>query len=174
MRVLIVLAEPIGAGKSTVANLLGRRLAEAGSTAAVVDLDDVAFMQRDIAPHKLWRRGSIASAALVRGWFDAGTEAVVAHGPFFESGGYDLLLEVQPSDVAVRHVLLRVPVQVALARVARDDRRGASKNPDFLRATHERFAGLEALLPRPDFVFQTETLGAEAIADAIVAGLWPA
>jgi adenylylsulfate kinase-like enzyme len=88
VKLLVVIAGPIGAGKSTVAELLARQLAKTGVSAAVVDLDDVAFMHREIDLHKLWRRAAIAARSLVQGWFDADTDTVVAHGPFFESGGY--------------------------------------------------------------------------------------
>lgn len=170
MPLLVVIAGPIGAGKSTVADLLGHRLAASGLTAAVVDLDDVAFMQRDIAPQKIWRRGAIALTALVRGWFDAKTDAVIAHGPFFEAGGYDLLLR-QPTDVVIRHVLLRVSYETALVRVTADPSRGASKNPEFLRSTHDRFRTHEASLPAPDFVFDTETVPAQQIANQVAQAL---
>ena len=168
---LVVIAGPIGAGKSTVADLLGHRLAGLGLTTAVVDLDDVAFMQRDIAPQKLWRRGAIAATALVRGWFDAKTDAVIAHGPFFEAGGHELLLGGQQPNVQVRHVLLRVSYETALVRVAGDPLRGASKNPEFLKSTHERFRTLEASLPSPDFYFDTEASLAKDIASDLAAAL---
>jgi hypothetical protein len=171
VRLLVVIAGPIGAGKSTVADLVARGLAGRGITAAAVDLDDVAFMQRDLAAHKLWRRGAIAARALVDGWFDAKTDAVVAHGPFFESGGYEILLDGHGDDVDVRHVLLRVSYRTALQRVSADAGRRASKDPEFLRATHLRFSELEPTLPTPDFVFDTEAADADRIASALVAEL---
>lgn len=171
MKLLVVIAGPIAAGKSTVADLLARGLADRGVTAAVVDLDDVAFMQRDIAVHKLWRRGAIAARALVQGWFDAKTDAVVAHGPFFESGGYEVLLDDHAADVTVRHVLLRVSYDTALRRVSGDPGRRASKDPEFLKATHARFRELEPSLPTPHFVFDTEVRTATTIATELAAAL---
>src|SRR5688500_2552658 len=138
MTLLVVVAGPIAAGKSTVSDLVASRLARFGS-AAIVDLDDVAFMQRDVAFPEVWRRAAIATAALVRAWFEAGTAAVVAHGPFFEAGGYGTLLASQPEHVEVRHVLLRVSYETALARVSGEPTRGMSKDPEFLRRTHQRF-----------------------------------
>jgi hypothetical protein len=105
----------------------------------VVDLDDVAFMQREIDLHKLWRRGTLAARAHVQGWFDAETDAVVAHGPFFESGGYEVLLDVHREDVKCAHVLLRVSYEAALRRVSGDPGRELSKDPEFLQATHDAF-----------------------------------
>lgn len=172
MKLLVVIAGPIGAGKSTVADLLGKKLSAGnGATAAVVDLDDVAFMQHGVPAHKLWRRGAIATRGLVDGWFAAKTDAVVAHGPFFESEGYEVLLGGLTGEVEVRHVLLRVTYETALARVTADHGRGVSKEPQFLRATHERFKTLVETLPNPDFVFDTETLSVEEIAEAIAAAV---
>lgn len=107
--VLIVVVGPIGAGKSTVANLVCQDLAERQLATAEVDLDEAAFMQYVVGDsHEFWRRASVAAGALVRAWFDVGTEVVVAHGPFIESGGYNSLLNAQPDEVIVRHVVLRV------------------------------------------------------------------
>ena len=139
-----------------MADLLARQLVNAGVSAAVVDLDDVAFMQREIAFDKLWRRGAIATRALIQGWFDAETDAVVAHGPFFESGGYEVLLDGQGEDVNVRHVLLRVSHETAVRRVSGDPGRELSRDPEFLKATHDRFRELEPRMPEPHFVIDTE------------------
>lgn len=170
MKLLVVIAGPIGAGKSTVADLLARQMAMAGVTVAVVDLDDVAFMQREVDPYKLWRRGAIAARALVQGWFDAETDAVVAHGPFFESGGYEVLLDGH-RDVNVRHVLLRVSYEAALRRVSEDDGRGLSKDPGSLKSTHDRFLEIERTLPKPHFVFDTEARTADGIVTELASAM---
>lgn len=133
-------------------------------SAAVVDLDDVAFMQREIDLHRLWRRGAIAARALAQGWFDAETDTVVAHGPFFESGGYEVLLDAHREDVTVHHVLLRVSYEAALRRVSGDPDRELSKDPEFLKATHDRFRELERTMPEPHFVFDSEARTADEIA----------
>jgi thymidylate kinase len=172
MRELVVIAGPIGAGKSTVADLLGRKLASGGRTTAVVDLDDVAFMQRGTSDvYEFWRRAASATAELIRGWFDGGTDSVVAHGPFFESGGYGLLFARQTAKTQTQHVLLRVPTDVALDRVKREPSRGMSRDPGFLRATHERFRELEPSLPAPSFVYDTTVLTADQIAEELAGSL---
>jgi thymidylate kinase len=172
MRELVVIAGPIGAGKSTVADLLGRKLASGGRTTAVVDLDYVAFMQRGTSDvYEFWRRAASATAELIRGWFDGGTELVVAHGPFFESGGYETLYARQTVETQTQHVLLRVPTEVALGRVAGEPTRGMSRDPAFLRATHERFRELEPSLPAPSFVYDTTVLTAGQIADELARSL---
>ena len=171
MKLLVVIAGPIAAGKSTVAGLLARQMAMAGITVALVDLDEVAFMQREVDPHKLWRRGAIAARALVQGWFDAGTDAVVAHGPFFESGGYEVLLAGHGDDVTVRHVLLHLSYEAALRRVSEDVGRGLSKDPQFLKSTHDRFVEIERTLPEPHFVFDTQARTADGIATDLASAL---
>ncbi len=86
MRHLVVIAGAIGTGKSTVAELLARRAQAADVTTALADLDDLALAQRaNLGLSEFWRRTGVAHSALVRGWFEAGADVVIAHGPFFES-----------------------------------------------------------------------------------------
>jgi thymidylate kinase len=175
MRKLIAITGPIGAGKSTVAELVGRRLFAVGVTTALADLDDIAFSQRgSLELPEFWRRAGIAHAALVYGWFQAGVEVVVAHGPFFESRSYDALTAAAPADADVHHVLLRVSFQVALERVTGDPDRyehALSTDPDFLRSTHEAFAERHATLPPPDLELDTSTVDAAEIAGEVAAFL---
>jgi shikimate kinase len=171
VRDLVVLAGPIGSGKSTVAELLGHRVAGAGSTAAVADLDDVAFAHRGpLDLPEFWRRAGVAHVGLVNGWFEAGVDVVIAHGPFFESGTYDALFAtVQPAG-RVHHILLRVTFDCALERVTTDRDRGqqaVSKDPDFLRSTHDAFAQIEPDLPPTDLVLDTSQMSASAAAARI-------
>ena len=163
-----MLAGPIGSGKSTVAQLLGHRVVALGMTAAIADLDDVAFAHRgplDLAA--FWRRAGIAHLALVRGWFDAGVDVVIAHGPFFESGTYDELFATTGAGGRVHHVLLRVDVDLALERVRSDPERGPdalSRDEAFLRETHDTFRNLEPTLPVADLILDTSELSARDVA----------
>lgn len=144
---LIVMTGPIGAGKSTVAELLAQRLAATGLTVAVTDLDDAAFSQRgrqDLV--EFWRRAGVAHSALVHGWFQAGADVVIAHGPFFESASYERLFAAAPMGARAHHVLLLVSFDVALVRVSSDPERGPgarSTDPEFLASTHEAFRAVE-------------------------------
>jgi deoxyadenosine/deoxycytidine kinase len=170
---LVILAGPIGAGKSTVAELLARRLAQAGRTSAVADLDDVAFMQHGrLALDEFWGRGGLAHCALVRSWFAAGTDIVVAHGPFFESQTYEQLFASVPPNASALHVVLRVSYEQALSRVTSDPERGPgaiSRDPSFLEATHEAFRTLK--LPRVDIEIETTDLAVEDVVDEVLAKL---
>jgi len=170
---LVVLTGPIGAGKSSVAELVSRRVAWTGLTAAVADLDDVAFMQRGrIDLEEFWRRAGITHCALVRSWFAVGVDVVVAHGPFFESRSYDELFATAPGDATVLHVLLRVSYEEAVARVTSDTERGAtaiSRDPEFLRSTHSAFRERESALPRVHLEIDTTDLALEVIAERVVA-----
>lgn len=171
MRHLVVVVGPIGAGKSTIAELLAQRSQASGMTACLVDLDDVAFAQRaTLDPDELWRRAGVAHSALVRGWFEAGVDVVIAHGPFFESRSYESLFAAAPADARHHHVLLRAPFEVALSRVRSDPGRGPgmrSVQADFLRTTHETFAELIGGLPPIDVDLDTSTFTAQAVADRL-------
>jgi len=180
MPTLLVITGPIGAGKSTVSVLLGRRLSRAGQDAVVVDLDDVEFMQHTstLEVGEWWDRGTEAHASLVAKWFALDVQIVVAHGPLVAVGepGYDVgpLLRAVPSETEVSHALLRVPFEVALERVGSDPDRTAtaiSKDQNWLRGAHERFAA--ALSQAPAFRWDIDTVGTtpSVIADRICVDL---
>lgn len=172
MKHLVVLVGPVGAGKSTVAGRLVQLVRQDGMTAADVDMDDVAFMQcggDDL--HEFWRRAAVATAGLIRAWFDAGVDVVVAHGAFFESDGFEILRSAQPPDVEVHHILLRVTAEVAIARVRDDRSRGISRDPTFVRESNDRFRALDDVLPTMKLELDTTQRGPDAIAADVLASI---
>jgi len=173
MRHLVTIVGPIGAGKSTVAELLGRRLASTGAATCLADLDEIAFAQRaQLELAEFWRRAGVVHSGLVRGWFEAKADVVIAHGPFFESGSYDSLFAAAPEDALQHHVLLRVPFEIALQRVMIDPGRGPgaiSRDSELLRTTHERFREVEQSLPRVDIEIETSDMSAADVADRLFA-----
>jgi len=143
--------------------------------AADVDMDDVAFMQcggDDL--HEFWRRAAVATAGLVRSWFDAGVDVVITHGPFFESDGFEILRRALHPDVEVHHILLRVTAEVAIARVHDDPRRGISRDPKFVRDSNDRLRALDDVLPVIDLEVDTTQRGPDEIAADVMAAFLPA
>lgn len=171
VRHLVAIAGPIGAGKSTVAELLAGRVRESGMAASLTDLDDVALAQRTgVDLTEFWARAGVAHSALVRGWFEAGVDVVIAHGPFHEARCYDSLFGAAPPDAARHHVLLRAPFEVALQRVRADPARGPaapSVQPGFLRATHEAFLRSAGTMPAASTDIDTSRLSAVEVADRV-------
>jgi len=173
VRHLIAIAGPIGAGKSSVAERVALLAQSSGLSVSLVGLDEVAFAQRaDLGLDEFWHRAGVAHSALVRGWFDAGADVVIAHGPFFESDSYESLMAAAPSGARRHHVLLDAPFDVALDRVVSDPERtrtALSVQPDFLRSTHEAFAALVESLPRVDLTVDTAGLTADEVAHSVFA-----
>ena len=167
---LVVMVGPVGAGKSTVAARLVQLVRRAGMTGADVDMDDVAFMQcggDDL--HEFWRRAAVATAGLIRAWFDAGVDVVVTHGPLFESDGFQILREAEPPGVLVHHVRLRVDAEVAVTRVQSDATRGISRDPKFVRDSNARLTELSDVLPVANLDLDTTRRSPDEIASAVMA-----
>ena len=170
---LVVIVGPIAAGKSTVARLLAERLAAAGLTAATPDIDDVVAMGTG-PPSALaatWDRGRTVHGAVVGAWLRSGVDVVIAHGPACTEEETATLMAEVPPDTPTLRVMLLVPYDVALARVADDPLRDVSRDPGFLRDAHERFADLIPVMPPCDHTFRTEHLPADLIAEALAADL---
>lgn len=170
---LVVIVGPIAAGKSTVARLLSERLVAAGLTVATPDVDDVVLMGAGppTAFDEMWDRGRRVHGAVVAAWLRSGVDVVVAHGPAYTAVETAALMADVPPGTPTMRVLLLVPYQVALDRVTADPDPGRvlSRDPDLLRATHERFADLLPTIAPCDHTFATEHLSADEVADAIAA-----
>ena len=170
-RHLTLITGPIGAGKSTVADLLGRRLGS-GRPTAVVDLDDVVFMQRapDLGDVE-WGRARVAHAALVAAWLEAGVEEMVVHGPICTSDEQALLRSHVNPDVEYNVALLTAPLDVTIERVLADQSRRAeagSRVVEFLRSAHARFEGVaREHLGQARWQFDTTRMGPYEIAVSI-------
>jgi shikimate kinase len=170
---LIVITGPIGAGKSVVANSLADRFAAADLSAVSVDLDDVVAMLR--APldqlESSWDCARRIHGSLTAAWFRSGVDAVIAHGPFYTAAEIAAVVADLPGS-APRRVMLRVPFDVAFERVKDDPMRGLSKDPRFLRATHDRFCELLPSMPACEWDFDTTKIPVSGIvatlADAMI------
>ena len=97
---LILVVGPIGAGKSTASRLLAVELESHGRSTAVVDLDDVVFMQGTDLDGIHWQRGREVHSSLVSAWIRSGVDAVIAHGPIVTSGEMADFMRDIPADVS--------------------------------------------------------------------------
>ena len=78
----MVINGPIAAGKSTVAQALGRQLRQYGHPTAVVDLDELYSMMsaKPLGRSQIWHRARLAAAALTDCFLSSGIEIVVVEG----------------------------------------------------------------------------------------------
>jgi shikimate kinase len=145
-QMLVVITGPVGGGKSTVALALADRFRESGRTAAVIDLDLVYCMARQVegfAEPNAWTTARRGAAALADAFFAEGMEVVIVEGEFFNQGELDALRNNLATAVECRFVTLVVSFEQSLARVSGDSSRGASRDPQFLKRLHSQF--VEAL-----------------------------
>ncbi len=145
-RMLLVVTGPVGGGKSTVALVLADRVRQSGRTAAVIDLDLVYCMARQVEGFdeaNIWTTARRGAAALADAFFSEGMQVVIVEGEFFDQGELDALRRNLATPVEHRFVTLVVSYEEALRRVSGDPSRGASRDPQFLKRLHSTF--VEAL-----------------------------
>lgn len=116
---LIVLSGPIAAGKSTVAQALGRRLRQDGRPTAVVDLDELYLMMsaKPMGDPQVWRRARRAATALTDCFFASGIEVVVVEGAFWDESERAPFLDALTWSGSPLFVTLLVSNDVAYRRV---------------------------------------------------------
>lgn len=168
---LILIGGPIAGGKSTLARAVARLLVAGGTRAAAIDLDLVYEMLDPAGAPKddpaLWTAARLAAGSLADALLGDGS-AVVVEG--------DLLAPAERAELLsrVRHgvepllVTVQAPIEAALARVAADPTRVASKDPVFLRAHYGELAPLLAERPAGDLVIDTADVDVEAAAAMVV------
>ena len=122
---LIVIDGPVASGKSTLARAAVAELERRGRRAVAIDLDDV---WASLGGGDAWDEARVRTAELAARRLAEGLDVVIAEGSFPERGGFD----------GARFVVLRVPFETALARTQADLSRTGSRDPEFLRANHER------------------------------------
>jgi AAA domain len=182
--VVVVIAGPIGSGKSTVSRALATRLRLSGRVVAVIDFDAIVAMiggfeqlQRytsqaqtgnSAAPSPDWRKAArVAHGRLVGYWSSHGADVVV-QGPFASAAEEEPFLQELPPGIKLRRLRLMVSYEVALKRLVKDETpRNLSRDPAFLRAAHSHVAAMEPLLPEADWTFDTETISADEVAAVV-------
>jgi shikimate kinase len=145
-QMLAIVTGPVGGGKSTVALALADRIRAAGRSAAVIDLDLVYCMARQVEGFdeaNVWSVARRGAAALADAFLAEGMEVVIVEGEFFNRGELDALRGNLATPVEHRFVTLVVCYEEALRRVSGDPSRGASRDPHFLKRLHSAF--VEAL-----------------------------
>lgn len=165
---------PIASGKSTFSAALADVLRIEGHSVAVVGLDEVFFMIRsfpDASLDDMWDLARIAHAGLVRSFLATDVAVVVVEGPFFEDAHRELLLDDLDDGVDPFWITLTVAYDEALRRVSLDETRGISKDPDFLRMTHDNFWSAHRSSDRSDLLLDTHDATAQQLAAFVVAQL---
>lgn len=165
---LVAITGPIAAGKNTVADALARRLAQAGQSAVIADVDDIAAMVAPPGAGKtgLWPAAHLAHGALVGEWMRSRVDVVIAVGPFHTVEERAALAACLPDGAVTLRVIIDAPVSVTFPRALADPGRELSRDPGFHHRAHQRFRELLPTIPA-DLTFDSVELSAEQIADSI-------
>lgn len=134
---LVIISGPIAAGKSTVAQQLTTRLRTTGTSVALVDLDTIAEMALPTLP--TWDWAHSIHARMVGLWLATAIDVVVDEGTS-TLAEVRQVLEQCPPGTTVLHVVLTADFEASLRRAEAEESRGLSKERDFLRQQHDRFA----------------------------------
>lgn len=141
---LVLLAGPVGAGKSSTAVVLAAHLRAGGRPAAVIDLDVVYGMARQregFDDEQIWTLARRSAAALAEQFFDGGIAVTVIEGGFYTPTERNDVLDALRAEVRVIPVTLHVSFNGVLRRVQADPDPGrvASRNPTVLRWLHDQY-----------------------------------
>lgn len=140
---LIMISGAIATGKSTIAAALADLLRNQGKSVAVTDLDTVA----DMSARHDWDWAHNVHGSLVAAWLNTPIDVVIDEGTCNLAEVQTVLTRI-PDSTIVQHVVLRADYQASLERAQNDPTRGISRNPEFLRRDHDRFADASTDLPR--------------------------
>ena len=170
METLIVINGPIAAGKSTVAQALGRQFRNAGRATAAVDLDELYLMMsaKPMGDPRVWRRARRAAAALTDCFFASGIQIVVVEGAFWDESERAPFVDALRWRGSPLFVTLLVSYDVAYRRVQGDSERSLSRSPDFLRRNNEEFAARLDRLRATDLVLDSDVQTPQQIVTTIL------
>jgi adenylylsulfate kinase-like enzyme len=172
---LVLIGGPIGAGKSSVARELARKLGRRERTAAVIDLDLVYEMLDAEGAVKddprLWGRSRRLAASMADALLSDGVEVVIVEGDVLHQDERMELADAMRTRPRRLDVTLRLPLAVALERVAGDPTRGLSRDPAFLAGHYESLEDALRARPATELVLDTACLSvpeaSERIANAL-------
>ena len=172
----MLLTGPVGAGKSTVAVVLGSQLREVGCAAAVIDLDEVYCMARQgdgFGDGDTWRLARCGAAALADSLFSNGMDAVIVEGGFFDEEECAELTKRVAATSRVILVALEVSFDRVWDRVCADPSPGrvASRDALFLRQLHTDFVRALPYLSSAGMCFDGNERGPEELAGAIASAV---
>jgi hypothetical protein len=174
-QMLAIVTGPVGGGKSTVALALADRIRAAGRSAAVIDLDLVYCMARQVEGFdeaNVWSVARRGAAALADAFLAEGMEVVIVEGEFFNQGELDALRRHLVTPVEHTFVTLLVSYDEALCRVSGDLSRGASRDPQFLRRLHAQFVEALPFLRASSLLVEAGQRTPREIADLMKSAIW--
>ena len=168
MALVIVINGPIGAGKSTVAQVLAEEVRQLGRSAAVLDLDVLYLMgntKRTEDPNALGARR--AAAALTDSFLSSGVEIVIVEGPFWDEVERAAFLDNLTWSGNPHFVTLLISYDEAFRRVRGDATRTISRTPEFLKKNHADFKAIWEPLRFMDLVLDSSQQTPQQLATAI-------
>jgi hypothetical protein len=165
----------VGGGKSTTALALADHLRRLGQSVAVIDLDQVYCMVRQLEGFNEpagWDAARRGAAALADSFFASGLGVVVVEGEFFTPDEFRQLHDRLDSKPRRFCFTLVVSYGQALQRVEGDRTRGASRDPEFLKQMHNKFAKALPYLETVSVLAQADHPSAEEVAALIADALF--
>ena len=170
---LLVITGPVGGGKSATGISVARCLRSRGLTAAVIDLDDVYCMGRQVDEFRddnTWAVARRACGALAESFHASGLDAVIVEGEFFSAEEWKELRTCVPPHVDIRFFTLVVSRDETFRR-ARGDPNRVDMDEGWYGQMHDKFVSSLEFLRKVSVCVETDGHRVEHVAALITDGL---
>jgi shikimate kinase len=168
-KTLVIIAGPVGAGKSTTSQEIARVLQSKNVSTAVIDLDEVYCMARqqaDFNDRAMWTTARRAAAALTESFYASGLDAVIVEGGFLSVLEHQELRHHVTTEVNEFFFTVFTSAPTALHRAQTDTNpdRVVSRLPEVQASLYAEFSEALPFLREASIIIEADSRSPQSLA----------